>query len=133
MRSHITTDGLVTNIDTANHGVMTVRFAVGEATYMQIFAGEGLPVGATVLVHCDPLSPSVALLEDPHQAFINALSYSGAGGLSMGTGTCFLLLWRSRRGTGSPLNQGSPDAPTAEQSARNRRRVTRRWFVFDRR
>ena len=128
MRSHITTAGLVTNIDTANHGVITVRFAVGEATYTQIFAPQGLPVGAAVLVRCDPQHPRVALLEDPHQAFIDGLNSSAAVGLYIGTGACFLLLWRSRRGSGSP-----PDAPAAKQSAPDTRIVTRRWFLFDRR
>jgi hypothetical protein len=94
-KSHTTTPGIVTSVDTANHGVTTVRFNFGNATYSHSFGPTGVQVGETVLVHFDPRRPTRALLQDPRQALMDGLNLSAAGGLYLGTGFTAILFFRT--------------------------------------
>jgi len=83
--THLTTPGLVTNVDAAHHGATTVRFAVQGTTYTPSFPPAGVGIGTRVLVRYYPSHPAIAILEDPQPALMDGLAHSAFGGIIFGT------------------------------------------------
>ncbi len=83
--THLTTPGLVTNVDAAHHGATTVRFTVKDTTYAPKFPPAGMGIGTHVLVRYYPSDPAIAMLDDPRQASVDGLAHSSFGGVMFGT------------------------------------------------
>jgi hypothetical protein len=83
--THMTTQGLVTNVDKAHHSATSVQFTINGTTYSQVFPPAGLRVGALVMVRYYPSYPTVAILDEPGRALRDGLTFSAYGGVLFGT------------------------------------------------
>jgi hypothetical protein len=84
-RGSASTEGAVTNVDSANHGATTVRYTVGAIQYEKTFPPQNLHRGDRPTVYYRPAEPETAAMEAPAVALRHSLALCGIGAILFGT------------------------------------------------